>query len=515
MPLTRPTTTLQPYAGLTAYAGDLHNHCGISYGHGSIEEAYANAKQQLDFATVTGHAAWHDIPREPAHVYDYHLEGFARLASQWDHVQQVTENAHVDGEFVTFLSFEWHSLTYGDHCVYFRAGQAPLDISQAQSLEELREKLREFQKQGIPAFVLPHHIGYKNGWRGINWDTYTEELSPVVEIVSMHGSGENEPGPRPYLHTMGPRDGASTAQSGLARGNTFGFIGSTDHHSAHPGSYGYGKAMVWADSLTREGIWDAIAARRTYAVTGDRIMLATSVNGAPMGSVISAQGERHIEVDVLGGDQIDYVEVLRNNEIIAQARPTAKHTTEFNGMLAVSVGWGEYGVEADWDVTITVQGGRIESVDPRLHGDDVVDPTRKAGESTGESLSDWRLVDDHTITLRTHTSGNHTVMTDSTQQLGLHVIGDDDTVLEVVANGTRVERTVGQLRAGSHSEYTGGFLSPAILLHRAADHAQRSVQMSFTDPGSSDSTRDWYYVRVRQVNDQYAWSSPIWVERAQ
>jgi hypothetical protein len=24
--------------------------------------------------------------------------------------------------------------------------------------------------------------------------------------------------------------------------------------------------------------------------------------------------------------------------------------------------------------------------------------------------------------------------------------------------------------------------------------------------------RDWYYVRVRQRNDQWAWSSPIWVE---
>ena len=38
----------------SAYYGDIHNHCGISYGHGTIEDAYENAKLQLDFVSVTG-----------------------------------------------------------------------------------------------------------------------------------------------------------------------------------------------------------------------------------------------------------------------------------------------------------------------------------------------------------------------------------------------------------------------------------------------------------------------------
>jgi hypothetical protein len=40
---------------------------------------------------------------------------------------------------------------------------------------------------------------------------------------------------------MGPRDGHSTVQYGLKQGHIFGFIGSTDHHSAHPGHYGFGR----------------------------------------------------------------------------------------------------------------------------------------------------------------------------------------------------------------------------------------------------------------------------------
>ena len=37
----------------------------------------------------------------------------------------------------------------------------------------------------------------------------------------------------------------------------------------------------------------------------------------------------------------------------------------------------------------------------------------------------------------------------------------------------------------------------------------RDVDISFTDPGSSDSA--WYYLRVEQEDDQIAWSSPIYV----
>ena len=105
---------LESYTGLTPWMGDIHNHCGISYGHGTIEEAYANARLQLDFASVTGHAHWHDMPEGEPRLDDlrrYHEEGFARLAEAWDDVQRVTQDAHEDGRFVTFQSFEWHSMT--------------------------------------------------------------------------------------------------------------------------------------------------------------------------------------------------------------------------------------------------------------------------------------------------------------------------------------------------------------------------------------------------------------------
>lgn len=514
MALLRPTTSLDGYAGLTAYAGDLHNHCGISYGHGTIEDAYRNAQLQLDFATVTGHANWHDMPEDPAHVADYHRQGFARLRDGWEYVQDVTEAAHEDGRFVSFLSFEWHSMTYGDHCVYYRAGRAPLEPASSGSLEELRQSLRDLAGQGLPGMVLPHHIGYLKGFRGINWATYTEELSPVIELVSMHGNGEDDHAPRQYLHTMGPRDVGSMAYAGLSAGHRFGFIGSTDHHSAHPGSYGYGRAMVWADELTREGIWSAIRERRTYCVTGDRIMLAVSLDGAPMGSDVVADGVRRFDIAVRGGSSIDYVELVRNGQVVARTRPTPGAATAggFHGVVSLGFGWGEVGVDTAWDVEIEVDGGRIDAVEPRLHGYDVVAPS--AAEPEHYAFSSWEQLDERHVTLNTRTNGNPNVMTDATQRIALHLTGDDRTTVRARINGREVVHTVGELLAGPRVGFLGGFISGGYVFERAEPSSALDLEWAVEDEGT-DAAEDWYYVRVRQHNEQYAWSSPIWARRGE
>lgn len=509
MAFPRTASSLDAYAGTLAYAGDIHNHCDISYGHGSIEDAYRNARLQLDFGSVTGHANWHDMPDKPKDVREYHKKGFARLQDQWDHVQDITEGVHEDGVFVSLLSFEWHSMAYGDHCIYYKSARGPLRPASASSLEELRGELRKLKARGLDALALPHHIGYLEGRRGINWQTYSEEFSPVVEIVSMHGCGESDQAPRNYLHTMGPRNSQSTAQHGLELGKIFGFIGSTDHHSAHPGSHGYGRAMVWADELTRDGIWKAIRARRTYAVTGDRIMLATSVNGHPMGAQALSNATREITVEVEGGDSVDYVELIRNGEVIERASPAAAPEEHFNGVLSVSVGWGEVAVRTGWDVELEVLGGVITAVEPRLHGNDIVAPS--ASIPGQFSFSAWRQIDNHRVVFTTETRGNPTVTTDATQQLALHITGDDRTVLVCKANGVEMKHSVAELLQGSRTGYIGGFLSGGIQMHRASPSNSRRVKLELSDTGSG-GVRDWYSARVRQHNEQYAWSSPTWVK---
>ncbi|MFT4011484.1 MAG: hypothetical protein QM655_15725 [Nocardioidaceae bacterium] len=499
-----------PYEGMHAYVGDIHNHCGISYGHGSIEDAYANAALQLDFASVTGHASWHDMPvGDPrlAEEETYHREGFERLAGCWPHVQEITDAANRPGEFVSLLSFEWHSMTYGDHCVYYRGSSGP--ILRAGSLEELRSQLRALAADGLLGLAIPHHIGYRKGWRGINWDAYTEEFSPVAEIMSMHGCGESDRAPRNYLHTMGPRDAESMAYSGLERGHVFGFIGSTDHHSAHPGSHGYGRMVAMAPDLTRESVWHAIEQRRTYAITGDRIDLRSAVNGYPMGAIAPPARQRRIDVRVVGGGELAEVEVVRNGTVIHTERPApAPEGGDFSGVLGLAVGWGKAGLSTDWDVELAITGGSIESVEPRLRGVDIVDPL--SAPPSEYAFSRWERVAANRVRLRTRTHANPTVLTDATQQLALRIRGDDSTLVTATINGSTVSHRVGELRRGPRSGYTGGFVSPAFQFLAAISDLRRSLRFEMTEERDADR-RDWYHVRVRQTNDQWAFGSPTWV----
>ncbi len=494
------------YSDLSLYYGDIHNHCEISYGHGALDAAFHNARLQLDFVSVTVHGAWPDLPEDDpdlGYLVDYHRVGFEQAQQKWEGYLAQTERANIEGQFVTFPSFEWHSCEYGDHCIYFKNG-GDHEIVADQDIRSLRETLKSF---GTPIFLLPHHIGYKRGFRGINWDAFTSELSPVVEIFSFHGLSESSEGAYPYLHSMGPRHELSTAQHGWARGKIFGLVGSTDHHNAFPGSYGYGRLAVWAKALTRDAIWEAIEQRRTYALTGDRIELAFSVNGHPIGSITPAAQERTIDVSVRAGGSIDYVEVLHNNQIIHRESVFPMRAPSGKYKIAVEAGWGERAETTNWDVEISVQHGTLHGVEPRFRG---YGPTAAPDTTSEFAYTQMTRSQPNVVHFQTRTRQNTSLHTSATEGLCLEVEGTADTTLIAVFNGQRQEIRLGDLFDGTRTFYLGGFVSPAICFHRAVPEVEYTRQFTLTHTGSL-SGRDWYYVRVRQRNDQWAWSSPIWV----
>ncbi|MGH2557528.1 MAG: DUF3604 domain-containing protein [Thermomicrobiales bacterium] len=503
---------LPGYQHLHPYVGDLHSHCAVSYGHGSLEDAYHNAQSQLDFASVTVHALWPDMPEDDsrlAAVSDYHRQGFRRAAENWPHYREMTNAVNENGRFVTFQSFEWHSMHSGDHNVYFKGDHG--EIFPAPDIESMRARLRLLAAQGLSTFLIPHHIGYTSGYRGIRWQEFTPEFSPVVEMYSMHGCAESDDAPYPYLHTMGPRDGRSTIHHGLRLGHTFGLIGSTDHHSAHPGSYGHGRLGVWARELTRAGIWEAIAARRTYALTGDRIALAFSLNGHPMGSVLPPTDERQIDVSVIGGSVIDYVELLFNNRPLHRwsAHESAAPDPDQPVKVFLELGWGEQRADVDWRVELTVANGTLLTVEPRLRGRDVVAPQAELDDRF--VFSSWARPDAHQVELTTRTWQNPTTVTPATQGICLEIQGGSETRLSGRINDQPVALTLADLTEGARAGYLGGFLSPAYRFHRAAAHVEYTREATFRHQPDGPG-RDWYALRVRQQNGQWAWSSPIWVE---
>jgi hypothetical protein len=99
------------------------------------------------------------------------------------------------------------------------------------------------------------------------------------------------------------------------------------------------------------------------------------------------------------------------------------------------------------------------------------------------------------------------------QGITLHIDGSQHTRLHAKLNGASRSVSLRDLAQGARTGYCGGFVSPAYVLQRAVPVADYARRTSITHRSAGEQ-RDWYYVRVRQRNGQWAWSSPIWVERA-
>ena len=263
---------------LHTFFGDIHNHNAMGYGLGSIERSIDIARSHLDFFAFTGHSSWHDmVPMEGGRERHW-LDGFERLEKGWPQVQGLIEDANKDDGFSAFLGFEWHASRYGDQCVVFPDDHQPICF--AQDVSELRRFCIEKS-----ALMIPHHLAYPTGLRGVNWDEFDEACTPVVEIYSEHGNSEDDRGPYPFFnHSLGGRVTANTARAALDKGMRFGFVASTDNHRGFPGAYGEGIMAALCPELSRQAIFEAINARRTYALTGDRIEVDFTVDGAVMGS---------------------------------------------------------------------------------------------------------------------------------------------------------------------------------------------------------------------------------------
>ena len=486
--------------------GDLHNHNAVGYARGSLERTYDIAQEHLDFLAFTPHAQWHDMPMMPNDAHMKWVNGFKVLEDNWSKVQRMARESNRGGKFVSLLAYEWHSSYYGDYCLYYPQDGAPLKYF------DHVKKLQDYVR-GTKAMIVPHHLAYKTGWRGANWDFLDMEVSPVMEIFSEHGLSEHDRAGRPFVrHSNGPRWSRNTLFRALERGFRPGVIASSDDHLGYPGAYGEGLAGVFAEELSRDGILDAIWKRRTVAITGDRIHLEAKLNGEWMGSELPAGRERAIEVSVEGKDEIDRVEILRNNRVIFRYFPEdyVRDNAPWPGraLCRLEFGWGPWADLnmariADWEATATIHGGKLRSATPCF----------QAGPYDEDRRDRITARTENSCSVRVHTSRLQAFEDAATKSVVLDIEGPADAELELTLTkpaAVKVRRTLKQLSEDNEIEFTGPFTSESFLVHRLVLPDRNRAKFSHVDTRRDDAT-DWYYVRVTQANGHQAWSSPWWV----
>ncbi|MFN4258771.1 MAG: hypothetical protein ACK4RK_05705 [Gemmataceae bacterium] len=496
----------QDRAARYLYWGDLHNHNAVGYGQGSLERAIAVARAHLDFFAFTGHASWHDMPKMPGDRHMKWVHGFEAHTKHWPKTRQLLREANAD-TFVALLGYEWHSSEFGDYCVLFAEDQPEL------YLPDHVNKLLDFAA-AKKALAIPHHVGYKQGWRGANFSFFRPSVSPVVEIFSEHGCTESDRAPFPMLrHSNGGRATANTIQRQLERGLRFGFVASSDNHRGYPGAHGEGVLGVWARDLSAPSLFEAIRARRTYAATGDRIALDVTLNDHPMGAEVKAGVDRQIDVQVEGQDALAMIELVRNGRVIDRYFPEDHIQQPFQlpGRVRcrIQYGWGPWaalnlGRICEWDMMLTITGGKFLSASPCF----------QSAPYDEQAIDQLRVRSDTEIHLHSFTSRVDCFAEDPTKAVVVEIDAGADAVLTLSLRQPArqtVSARVADLIEDNVVTFTGGFTTESHIIHRLVFPSEFTASIRWHDRRPGAKGTDWYYVRVTQHNGHMVWSSPLWV----
>ncbi|MDE0348437.1 MAG: DUF3604 domain-containing protein, partial [Gammaproteobacteria bacterium] len=328
------------------YWGDTHGHSGYAEGIGTVDYfmRFARDDARLDFVTHSEH----DTALDEA---------------EWRLMRDTVSQYDAPGRFIPYLGYEWTVRAWaggGHHNVLFRttAGRERVSALEYPTLSSLYQGLRE-KHDPADVVVIPHA---HNPGDARNSDPV---LEPLIEVMSMHGTFEW------FMRNY------------LGNGHQVGFVAASDDHLSHPGyaapsrnslAQRGGLGAVLAPERTRDAIFDGMKARRTYATTGDRIILDVTLNGAGMGERTAFATERTLRGRAIGTAPIDTVTVFKNDEPIW----TRDHLTA-TGAAADDAGTLHLSFHSDatplhwgdpprgwrhWEGTLTLLGGTV--TDARL-----------------------------------------------------------------------------------------------------------------------------------------------------
>jgi hypothetical protein len=290
---------------------DLHGHTNWSDGTGVPEDyfRYARDVAALDVVALTDHDHWGTpfLDASPA---------------RWQEIERLTEAFHAPGRFVTVLGFEWTNWTYGHRHVLYFDGPGPV-LSSADPKAETPTQLWDALR-GRRALTFAHHSA--GGPVATDWSFAPDPvLEPITEIASVHGSSEAPDSPMPIYGAIP----GNWVRDQLVRGYRLGFVGSGDSHDGHPGlpqlaAPTGGLAAIWSEP-TREGVLDALRARRVYATNGPRIVLRASLAGHRIGEAVAAtelaqaaaEGRSvELTVQVVAPSPLARIEVIHGREVV-------------------------------------------------------------------------------------------------------------------------------------------------------------------------------------------------------
>ena len=309
-------------------------------------------------------------------------------------------------------------------------------------------------------------------------NSHDPELEPLVEVYS--GWGEFE----------------WFLREALEKGYQVGFTAGSDDHKGRPGAappgsgsfgvYG-GLTCIYASELTREGLWEALKARRCYGTTGQRILLDVTADGKPMGASYQTSQPPEIAVNVVGTAPIERVDIFRGLEQIYTFPETTERADD-----QIRVAWSGQRIRARnrlvrWDGSLEIDRGQILGAEGYAF-----DTPAEGIEGITERPVSWKSVttgDADGVILKLDAPPETTLDLKTpvlNRAISLQEINDSPVVVD--AGGIDMKVVFERLPLGIGEEAAFTFREAAL-----------------------PTGRHPYWVRVLQTDGAKAWASPIYV----
>ena len=462
---------------MNLFWGDMHGQTRETVGTGLLDDYYSFARDKA-LVSFTG---WQG-------------NDFEVSDETWKNIREYTKKYNEEGKFLVYLGYDWSGTTPqgGDHNVYFLGDNDKFYPSSnwtatsvdskdnANPITELHEKLK-----GRKDVLLIPHIG----GRYANLDFFNPEFSSVIEIHSHHGTFE------------------WFALDAMKRRLKTGFIAASDDHTCRPGlSYplsGHGKSAsgafdvasgftgVFAESLTKPAIWEAIRKRHCYASTFDRIYLETRIGNLFMGD--EGYSDTHtLEIKAAGNFPIESYEIYDWDEKIFSEdclkRDSKRIRIRWSGVV-----YRGRGKSAKWDGMVYVDKGKIASAE------------KYAFDRIDQGIV---IKSDKYIKFTSSTSGDY-------DGLIMEIEGDENTVIKFSSKTGYAEVPLKDVMEKGFTKEMGG-LNLKLEMAPAFEEIPKEEYTLYSHLDTSYELKaakgeHAYWVKVLQSNGNAAWSSPIFL----
>ncbi len=298
------TTFDEELGGMGIYYGNFHSHSTISGAQGTPDEVLTWARDTagFDFYAMTDHAE--EI-----------------TATEWKQMREATDRFNEDGVFVAMRGFEWSSSVFGHICVYNTDRYTNSVFSPFLLMFyfwlNCNDGLAQFNHPGREELMFRNFM----------------YLRCVADNFFAVETGNKDTGNNDYTYLDKYPDA-------LDKGWKVAPTSNQDNHSMNANSH---RSVAIMESLTRQGLIDAMKARRIYSSDDPNIEIIFKHDDTWMGSEVETADETiNFKIWVRDDEPIEKVTLYTNHGVVAAETIPDSETPEVRWEPEIEIGNSTY-----------------------------------------------------------------------------------------------------------------------------------------------------------------------------